>query len=183
MRTCPICSGEVTGKSTKVFCGERCRSSSWAVNNRERFNARHRKLYHSNLEQSRANQRAKYVRLKVQKLAYSKIWKASNRDKCRGYNVKAKLRRRAIIAGVDIGSIRVISTWWNKVRSRSTAVCYWCRDRVSTKTIQCEHIIAISRGGAHDIRNLCASCPDCNHSKHVKPLAEWNQKIKEPVLL
>lgn len=183
MKTCPICQGEVVGKITKVFCSESCRSTNRYRTHREMFLLRGRRQYWKDIEKTKIKSREKYQRLKVKRLAYSKIWKARNRDKCRLYNIKAKHRRRALIAEVEIADRHVIAAWWKCVKSKSTAVCYWCRGLVSTKKIQCDHIIPIARGGPHDASNLCVACADCNHSKHTKGLVEWNKKLKEPTLL
>ncbi len=183
MKTCPVCSGEVIGKSNKVFCSENCRSLNWIRKNKDWFNERSRRGYHKNVEKSRAYSKLKYARLKVARLAYSKKWKARNRDKCRIYNQKSKAIRRALVASADIGDLRIIAVWWKSVKSHRETKCFWCKKSVSVKVIHCDHIVPISRGGGHNVENLCVACPECNHAKHVKPLSEWNMQIKEPVLL
>ncbi len=183
VKTCPICSGVVIGKSSKIYCSSICHAKNKRIRHPERLRSQARAAYHVDVERSRAKSKEKYQKLKVQKLAYGKKWKARNRGKCNAYNRKAKARRRAIIAQVDIGNIVLIATWWTAIKARRTAICYWCRRTVKTANIQCDHINPISRGGAHDITNLCVSCVECNQSKHVKPLSEWNQKLREPSLL
>jgi len=39
--------------------------------------------------------------------------------------------------------------------------------------MQIEHVVPISKGGAHDIGNIIPACMSCNFSKRSKPMAEW----------
>ncbi len=44
-------------------------------------------------------------------------------------------------------------------------------------------IIPISKGGLHEIENVCVSCAHCNLVKKAKDLTRWNGELTEPVLL
>lgn len=39
--------------------------------------------------------------------------------------------------------------------------------------MQIEHVVAISKNGAHDIGNIVPACMSCNFSKRSKPMEEW----------
>jgi len=39
--------------------------------------------------------------------------------------------------------------------------------------MQIEHVVPISKGGAHDIGNIIPACMSCNFSKRSKPMVEW----------
>ena len=48
--------------------------------------------------------------------------------------------------------------------------CAYCG---STKNLSLDHIVALSKGGAHCESNLLVACRSCNSSKGTKPVAEW----------
>lgn len=39
--------------------------------------------------------------------------------------------------------------------------------------MEIEHVVAISRGGAHDIGNIVPACHDCNTSKRRREMERW----------
>lgn len=43
--------------------------------------------------------------------------------------------------------------------------CYWCGEPTYQGQRHADHIIPLSRGGPHDVFNLCCSCPECNYRK------------------
>lgn len=126
--------------------------------------------------------------------AYKAAWRERNRGKISDYGAKryaekkpmyGKHRglRRARVRSARIGDADQIMRWEATWRSKKTIRCYWCR-RVSKATAcHADHIVAISRGGAHAIENLCVSCGPCNWAKNAKSLEAWNNVIEQPVLL
>ena len=57
--------------------------------------------------------------------------------------------------------------------ARDQHTCTYCRrDRVA---LECDHVLARSRGGTDDPSNLTTSCKPCNRSKGAKLVAEWVQ--------
>jgi 5-methylcytosine-specific restriction endonuclease McrA len=67
--------------------------------------------------------------------------------------------------------------WISKVKSKRNFVCYWCKEKKSTKHLHIDHIVPISKGGTNDVSNVCASCASCNMRKGSKTLKEWASKI------
>jgi 5-methylcytosine-specific restriction endonuclease McrA len=59
------------------------------------------------------------------------------------------------------------------VKSKPTAICYYCQERVCTKDVHFDHIIPLSKGGPHSVENLCVSCSYCNYSKNNKLLRDF----------
>lgn len=66
-----------------------------------------------------------------------------------------------------------IKQWMAEVRTKPFVRCHWCGTKVNGKKIHFDHIIALSKGGAHSISNLCASCQHCNATKHARLIADW----------
>lgn len=57
------------------------------------------------------------------------------------------------------------------VIERDGRECAYCDDHDDALTA--DHIIPLSRGGAHDARNLICCCVPCNNSKRNLLLTEW----------
>jgi 5-methylcytosine-specific restriction endonuclease McrA len=51
--------------------------------------------------------------------------------------------------------------------------CFYCRKRLSESNYHQEHKTPLSRGGLHDDKNLCLSCPQCNFRKGSKTEKEF----------
>lgn len=65
---------------------------------------------------------------------------------------------------------------WSKIRSRifdrDDYTCTYCGERGGS--LECDHVIPVSRGGGHADSNLTTSCRKCNRSKRDRPLSEWS---------
>jgi len=53
-------------------------------------------------------------------------------------------------------------------------LCFYCRCDIS-KGYHIEHMIPLSRGGMHDLKNIVLSCPDCNLRKGTQTAEEFIQ--------
>jgi hypothetical protein len=98
---------------------------------------------------------------------YCKEWVANNRDKCRlkKHRYYAKLKRQ-------LGDIspNIIDRLFEKQKG----LCNYCNRELQDYHL--EHKIPISRGGLHDDKNLCLSCPACNLRKKDKTAEEFFSK-------
>ena len=92
--------------------------------------------------------------------------------KRRRSDILAQQKRRALKSGAAI-NLQAIKQWMDKVKNKRAAKCYHCQNRIPTTEIHFDHIVALSAGGEHSIRNLCVSCPSCNLKKGAKPLRLW----------
>lgn len=101
--------------------------------------------------------------------------------------VKATLRAAALIDGawqpvewekhsphVKTGD-RPPSSVWRAIRARifcrDDFTCQYCGARGAT--LECDHIVPVSRGGGHEETNLATACVACNRSKRDKLISEW----------
>lgn len=92
-------------------------------------------------------------------------------------------KRRAAKNGSTIGDTRVIAEWERAWKRRVSVACYWCMAKVNPSTAHSDHIMPISKGGAHALENLCISCAKCNLAKSSKLPSDWNATLSQPVLL
>ncbi len=162
--------------------------AQWLLKNQERrknwrkaYDAR-RKEYqkeYDRLRYLRPENVAKRKLLKSEKKAYMRKWIKDNPEKHR----LADAKRKAMKRGNGIGNTKLIADWIRSWQSEKQVRCYWCNDNFALRHCHVDHIILLSKGGVHDIHNLCVSCEDCNRRKHDKSLQIWNEQIAQPVLL
>jgi 5-methylcytosine-specific restriction endonuclease McrA len=66
------------------------------------------------------------------------------------------------------------------LKACETLKCTYCETPLFGKPFHVDHKLPISRGGKHDIGNLCAACRPCNSSKCDKTpeeFAEYRRKL------
>ena len=114
-----------------------------------------------------AKGKANYQKNKAHVLQKHREWLKRNP----GYMAAVKHRRRLIENASK--NLAAIKAWMKSVKSKKTAVCYYCGRTISTKGLHFDHIVAIANGGIHDVSNLCVSCPPCNLQKQDKPIEAW----------
>lgn len=68
---------------------------------------------------------------------------------------------------------KLIKEWIESVKNKPTVTCYYCKTTIEGIKCHIDHVLPISRGGAHSIENLCVSCSKCNLSKNDSLLTEW----------
>jgi 5-methylcytosine-specific restriction endonuclease McrA len=183
----------------------RARSARYFKRHREEIRVK-RKLEYQKNQEKYSEQGKQWRKLNPD---YSRTWSAKNRgymnQKSREYRAKFPERtkatarnyqqknrhkfatwsagKRAKERNQSVGDTAVIFRWRKMWTAKRLAVCFWCRETKSTKDCAADHIIPIAKGGAHSIENLCISCNRCNHKKHSKMPAVWNQQITQPTLL
>lgn len=128
-------------------------------------------------------------RIALTNLAY----RNSNKEKRAAHGRKYYLENRDIFRNQDrvrrarevsarIGDCRVIVKWEREWKARKYAICYWCSCKNTVSECHVDHIHPLSKGGVHEIGNLCISCSSCNWKKNAKTLDLWNESLLEPVL-
>lgn len=134
---------------------------------------------------------ARYWANRESNLARSREWKKKNRERNAAHSRKyyrthptativAGHKRRALKKAATI-NMRQIRAWMFAVKKRKSSICYYCGCNIPTSRIHFDHIIPLSKGGAHSIENLCVSCSECNLSKRAKYITAWI-KVGQQVL-
>lgn len=66
---------------------------------------------------------------------------------------------------------------WKMLRQsvfeRDNFTCQYCGK--IPPSLDCDHVIPLSRGGESKMENLVAACPSCNRSKNARTPEEWLQ--------
>jgi 5-methylcytosine-specific restriction endonuclease McrA len=65
------------------------------------------------------------------------------------------------------------------VKSRSSNTCYYCAKRIGGVP-HIDHIVPLSKGGRHEVSNLCVSHERCNLSKQAKRVCDLD--LVQPLL-
>lgn len=63
------------------------------------------------------------------------------------------------------------------IRKAQRNKCAYCRVSLSRTEMHVDHIVALSRGGSNDRRNLQMLCRSCNQSKSAKDPLDFARKI------
>lgn len=62
---------------------------------------------------------------------------------------------------------------------RDGLTCSYCSISLSIDEVEVDHVIPLSKRGAHVMDNLAVSCHDCNHVKHAKSLETFSEQMGE----
>lgn len=98
------------------------------------------------------------------------------------FRLKAMLRMRLRKLRVSSGSSQTKAYLSERLRANSNH-CYWCGSHVKKSEVHIDHIIALSKGGTHNIENLCVSCARCNLKKNSMGLDRWTKYMDAPQLV
>ena len=76
--------------------------------------------------------------------------------------------RRALILGATVGNLAEIKEVYRIAKESRKVRCYLCGKLIPLGHRHVDHIMPLSKGGAHRPSNLAAACDKCNMSKHDK---------------
>lgn len=124
------------------------------------INALAKKKYYADVEKSR-----NYAK------EFARAWRKKNLVKSRLSAHKGRARRRG--AKIETITQKQIEDLFAKQRGR----CAICTSKIDIETKHIDHIVAIAKGGKHEILNLQLTCPRCNMSKHDKHPIDYMQKL------
>ncbi len=140
------------------------RKREWAKKYREANKERDREYRKENhertREQKRAYQQQRYARDRQRVLSIARAWKQANPHKLREYTRRrAAVKRHATVGIVDYDAIWLASD----------GLCGICREAIRVyDEIHFDHVVPLSRGGAHSTENIQVSHASCNMKKGAK---------------
>jgi hypothetical protein len=98
--------------------------------------------------------------------------------------IVGELRARGLLIGDKVAnprryfpavSMRPSGGAWAAIRAvvfrRDNYTCQYCGSR--GVRLECDHVVPVADGGAHDTGNLRTACFDCNRSKASRSLCDW----------
>jgi len=145
----------------------KAKDANWYKNNPEKVKAKNAKWRKNNLEKARANS-SDWRRDNPEKVKINNYnWHKNNPEKCKLHGVKRRARKLGSTNGY-------MPEWTERVLfGMQEGKCLYCRIDLNLSGIHLEHMVPLSRGGNHNIMNLCLSCPLCNLRKHTMTAEEF----------
>ena len=139
------------------------------VEARKKKSALYAKAYHSKRKLKTAAYNAQYRATHKDKYAFlMREWRQNNTDKVNAYSA----HRRALKAGALIGStasqLAELKEIYRKAHEDIHVRCYLCGGLIPKGHRHVDHIVPLSKGGAHRPSNLAVACDACNMHKHTK---------------
>jgi 5-methylcytosine-specific restriction endonuclease McrA len=126
---------------------ERTYSAKYRACNKERANATVRAWRQANPEKAKA------------------IGKAWARNNPAAVHAMRK-RRKALIRGATINDFT--AEQWSAIQRAFNYCCAYC-DKPCKGELAQDHVIPLSKGGAHTASNIVPACTSCNSRKHTGP--------------
>lgn len=174
---------------------ERARKRAHRTAHRDQINARERAWRAANPEKARAKSRKHNEKRREEKRLYaakkrrtlgpaalSEInkaglprkleWERRDRKKNLAKYIDRNQRRRALKEASPL--VEVIDRAAIIARDRST--CYLCSTVVCGRRITLDHVVPLTRGGAHCASNLRVACRSCNSRKYNLTLDEYRAR-------
>lgn len=153
--------------------------------NKERLNEERAERYRNNIDKANEYHRQYRLKNKSKIATHSAGYWRANKESLQKYHeqyrqlnpqvsVNAVARRRLRVETTMEGE-KAIEDFIKLVRCTRRIACYYCKKLTRGKSAHIDHVVPLSRGGAHSPTNLCASCPPCNREKHAKLLSEWKR--------
>lgn len=155
----------------------RAKSRKWRRENPEKARLRDREYYRRNADRRRVSNREyeRTHRTEAKKRHSAWLARSGNRDRknahCRKWNAanpekltEASARRRARLASA--GKVEKIDR--REIFDRDGGICHLCRLPVEFIAFELDHVIPVSRGGAHVADNLKVAHRSCNAKKGAR---------------
>lgn len=177
-KACAKCQSVFAPRHKKqIYCSQACKSRALHLRFYYQNNAKWqeiRRRYHAKHgDEIRASQKS-YRQANSEKFQeYRKNYYHLN--KARFYNQKHVRRARE---ATPIQEAQRCIAVIQKVSKARTHTCYYCRKQFRGSA-HVDHIVALAKGGKHEVSNLCVSCGPCNLSKAVRAVSDLG--LAEPV--
>lgn len=158
----------ISAGETQYFTGKPCKRGHIAPRNTANSTCMEcdREKYHAKAEK-RITQMKVWRDANPETLrAACKRWKDSNPQAVRSHRFNRE-RRKSEGPGFTADQADAIF----EAQGRRCANCLKKIERYHA-----DHIVPLAAGGAHDIKNIQALCPSCNHKKHKKDPFAWAQE-------
>ena len=98
------------------------------------------------------------------RLAWSRQWRRANPERNRELSSRYRARRQNApqIENIDRMAIYMRDKW----------ICQLCFTKVTLATVSLDHVIPLSKGGAHTAQNLVVAHRKCNTSKRDRAITQ-----------
>lgn len=152
---------------------------SWRKANPEKVRARKRRQYWADPQKARERRRAQYRANPEEAKARARAWSEANPERVRARQRAwskanpekvraASHRRRAVQKGATIGPhfTRL------EIAERDGWRCHLCGEKVTRKNWSLDHLVPLSKGGAHSRENVAVAHYLCNVRRNNRGVAQ-----------
>ena len=140
------------------------------VKHAEKRRAYARQYGKDNPEQARAARRRYRDRHPDRHNASVAKWKKDNTEKVKQIKRRCQAQRRAAKQSAERAE-RVSAAEWKRIIGACHGRCLYCGSAAAE--LQVDHVIPLSRRGAHAVGNLVPACGACNRRKSALEPVEW----------
>jgi 5-methylcytosine-specific restriction endonuclease McrA len=148
--------------STAYDAAHKEKRLAYRISHRTERNAKNAEFYARNIERYRKQHR-EYAASEAAK-ENARRYRKRNLPKILAQN-KA---RQAMILGATVGNIAEIELIYRRAKEGRKIRCYLCGKLIPIGERHVDHIVPLSRRGAHRPSNLAIACAKCNMSKKDK---------------
>lgn len=176
-KTCTICGVTYPANKNHFF---RDKGGRWGFSSRCKVCAykKSREYKELNPEREAAYKRKHYKRHRERRRESETRYRNTNRDACnkrirkwkKANNILVKgytAKRRALLNNAKTEVVR-----YEDILSRDGLVCHICGDATSLDNLEFDHVIPVSKGGAHSNENIKVAHATCNKVKSDKLMEE-----------
>lgn len=138
--------------------------------------ARTKAYYERNREQLQQRNRDRYRANPQPQRKRSKDWRERHPEKMRSYRIAWKRRHPESVVAQDktrkarlrgAGQADLTLQQWREIKKAYGNRCVYCGER--PRKLTQDHVIPVSRGGAHSAANIVPACAKCNAKKGAGP--------------
>ena len=154
---------------------------AWREANRDKTRAKDREKYAANPGKHKAYKEANGDKIRARAAVYGKAYREANPEKCREAYLRWKRANKlAVRLHVQARRKRLGSGVVTKddilaLLKDQDGVCFWTGDSLGDG-FDIDHIVPLSRGGNHEMGNVCLATPRANRSKGAKmPDVFWGE--------
>lgn len=150
------------------------------VKNIDKERIRHALARKLDPEKSRAKVRKSYKKHAEKRKAYARDYDKKNRAQKSAYRVKwvhehpFRARQTRAVQKAKQYGVRVdLNTNYWRIYKRDRGICHLCQQKVDRATLTFDHIIPLSKGGAHSPENIAVAHYICNRDKKAQILEKY----------
>lgn len=136
----------------------------WYTENTEQEKLRMQEWGRQNADKHRKIKSKWQTRNRKRHNAQSAEWRQRNPE----YGTSYQSFRRAAVLAVTVDAPKAIRSFYSMVKRAKRIKCRWCGKLVRKSDRHVDHVVPLSRGGAHGVSNFCCSCSRCNLRKNNK---------------
>lgn len=137
-------------------------AAAWREKNREKLALRQREWVKKNKDKARASTRAYRDKNPEKVSEKNRRWRKNNPEKARFNWATHKFKRRSLMKNAVCD---FTAAQWREIQERQHHKCAACG---AQEPLTIDHIVAVTKGGAHTASNIQGLCMSCNKRKNNK---------------